>query len=84
MKKLNKIIIYLHTLLIFLIGLNFSDQTIHVQENIKIMNDVKNKNKNITEYKNTYVWKYKIINGKLYKRKYNEVTGEWVGKWIPV
>ena len=48
------------------------------------MNDVKNKNKNITEYKNTYVWKYKIINGKLYKRKYNEVTGEWVGKWMPV
>ena len=30
------------------------------------------------------VWKYKVINGKLYKRKYNRVTGEWVGKWMPV
>lgn len=34
-------------------------------------------------YKNSYVWKYKIVNGKLYKRKLNEVTGEWVGKWMP-
>ena len=23
-------------------------------------------------------------NGDLYKRKYNRVTGEWVGKWMPV
>ena len=25
-----------------------------------------------------------IQNGNLYKRKYNRVTGEWVGKWMPV
>ena len=24
------------------------------------------------------------IYGNLYKRKYNRVTGEWVGKWMPV
>ena len=35
-------------------------------------------------YKNVYVWKYKVVNGNLYKRKYNRVTGEWVGKWMPV
>ena len=42
------------------------------------------KNGDIEEYKNVYVWKYKVVNGNLYKRKYNRVTGEWVGKWMPV
>ena len=41
-------------------------------------------NGDIEEYKNVYVWKYKVVNGNLYKRKYNRVTGEWVGKWMPV
>ena len=30
--------------------------------------------------KNVYVWKYKVVNGNLYKRKYNIATGKWVGK----
>ena len=38
----------------------------------------------VYEYKNVYVWKYKVVNGNLYKRKYNIVTGKWVGKWMPV
>ena len=25
-----------------------------------------------------------VLVGNLYKRKYNRVTGEWVGKWMPV
>ena len=29
-------------------------------------------------------YRYKIINGKLYKRLYNYSTGEWIGDWIPV
>lgn len=29
------------------------------------------------------VWKYKNINGKLYKRKYNQTTQKWIGNWIP-
>ena len=28
------------------------------------------------------VWKYKTMNGKLYKRKYNQTTKKWIGKWI--
>lgn len=27
-------------------------------------------------------WRYKYINGTLYKRKYNKTTHEWVGSWI--
>lgn len=29
-------------------------------------------------------YRYKSINGKLYKRLYNYSTGEWIGDWIPV
>ena len=29
------------------------------------------------------VWKYKTMNGKLYKRKYNQTTKKWIGDWIP-
>jgi len=82
MKRLNKMIVCLGELLVFSMGLNFSAHTIYAQENIKIVNEVKNGD--IEEYKNVYVWKYKVVNGNLYKRKYNRVTGEWVGKWMPV
>lgn len=29
------------------------------------------------------VWKYKVMNGKLYKRKYNQTTKKWIGSWVP-
>ncbi|MBD5090123.1 MAG: hypothetical protein HDT30_15175 [Clostridiales bacterium] len=29
-------------------------------------------------------WRYKSINGILYRRKYNYTTGTWIGKWEPV
>ena len=30
------------------------------------------------------VWKYKVINGKLYKRLWNQTLNKWVGDhWIP-
>lgn len=82
MKRLNKMIVCLGALLVFSMGLNFSAQTIYAQENIEIVNE--GKNGDIEEYKNVYVWKCKVVNGNLYKRKYNRVTGEWVGKWMPV
>lgn len=28
------------------------------------------------------VWKYKIVNGVLYKRQYNQTKKCWVGNWI--
>ena len=82
MKRLNKMIVCLGALLVFSMGLNFSAHTIYAQENIEIVDE--GKNGDIEEYKNVYVWKYKVINGNLYKRKYNRVTGEWVGKWTRV
>lgn len=82
MKRLNKMIVCLGALLVFSMGLNFSVQTIYAKENIEIVNE--GKNGDIEEYKNAYVWKYKVVNGNLYKRKYNRVTGELVGKWTRV
>lgn len=31
-----------------------------------------------------FVWRYKEINGKMYKRLYNTSTGKYVGEWTPV
>lgn len=30
-------------------------------------------------YRDAIVWKYKNINGHLYKRQYNYTTGKWIG-----
>jgi len=27
-------------------------------------------------------WRYKIVNGVLYKRQYNSITKEWIVKWV--
>ncbi|MGF0033933.1 hypothetical protein ACQRBN_13370 [Bariatricus sp. SGI.154] len=29
-------------------------------------------------------WRYRVIDGVLYKRQYNYSRGEWIGKWIKV
>lgn len=33
-------------------------------------------------YKNDIGWRYKIINGILYKRQYDYTNQKWIGKWI--
>ena len=30
------------------------------------------------------IWRYKVENGKTYKRKYNLTTKKWIGDWILV
>lgn len=29
-------------------------------------------------------WRYKFVDGKMYKRQYNYSSKEWIGEWIPV
>lgn len=36
----------------------------------------------ISRRKDNIVWKYKTVNGVLYKRQYNKTTHEWIGKWV--
>lgn len=80
MKKLNKNILGLVTVLVLAMGITFSTKTIYAQEKTTETNE--EQNGDVEVYKNSYVWKYKIVKGQLYKRKFNEVTGEWVGKWM--
>lgn len=35
----------------------------------------------IIPYSDVLVWKYTIIDGKLYRRLYNQTKGKWVGDW---
>ena len=37
----------------------------------------------ISQQSSTVVWRYKYIDGKLYKRQYNTTTDVWIGSWIP-
>lgn len=43
-----------------------------------------NQNDSIQTRAETKEWKYKIINGKLYKRLWNKTKRKWETKWIPV
>lgn len=38
----------------------------------------------ITPYSDTFEWRYKMINGKLYKRLYNTTKDRWETDWILV
>lgn len=37
---------------------------------------------NATPFSDDIRWRYKSINGILYKRQYNYSTNQWIGKWI--
>lgn len=36
----------------------------------------------ITVRKNDVVWRYKVVNGNLYKRQYDNSAGKWLGNWV--
>lgn len=37
------------------------------------------------EYRSAIIrWRFKKIDGKAYKRRYNYSTDKWIGKWVPV
>ncbi|MGN1166610.1 MAG: hypothetical protein ACI4S2_09335 [Lachnospiraceae bacterium] len=36
----------------------------------------------ISPYTDNIGWRYKTVNGVLYKRKYNYTTKQWIGDWI--
>lgn len=39
--------------------------------------------KSVQVYRDSIVWRYKTVNGRLYKRQYNTTTNKWIGDWIP-
>ncbi len=52
--------------------------TTYAKEN---RSDLPKEKKQITTWANDRVWKYKMINGKLYKRLYDKTTCKWIGEW---
>ena len=47
------------------------------------LNSKKFSQRQISQQSSTVVWRYKYIDGKLYKRQYNTATDVWIGSWIP-
>lgn len=40
-----------------------------------------NDDENVSPCATNFEWRYKIVNGKTYRRLYNTSTDTWVGKW---
>lgn len=55
-----------------------------VNANDSVYTITKIKTKSVVTYADKIEWKYKIINGKMYKRQYNMTTGYWIGYWVLV
>ena len=81
MKRLNKLI------LLFLFGFIsigvFSGSIVSAQDTSNEPSIVVSEEDSSVYRVDLIVWKYKTINGKLYKRKYNQTTKKWIGNWIP-
>ena len=75
---MDKIILTISMILIFSI--------VPISAREDISSNIKNiqYTQNLIQKKDVLVWKYKSINGKMYKRLYNKTTGKWVGDWIRV
>lgn len=76
MKKLNKLTILIFTMSgIILLQNNFSATAATASNN--------DNSSEIITYSDNIEWRFKLINGKLYKRQYNKTTKKWIGNWIP-
>lgn len=52
------------------------NETNVINENVTLQDSLIQPRKDICE------WRYKIVNGKMYKRLYNCTRNEWIGDWI--
>lgn len=81
MKRLNKLI------LLFLFGFIsigvFSGSIVSAQDTSNEPSIAVSEEDSSVYSSDVIVWKYKTMNGKLYKRKYNQTTKKWIGNWIP-
>lgn len=81
MKTLNKFI-FLFLLSFISIGV-FSGSIVSAQDTASEPSITVSEEDSSVYSSDVIVWKYKIMNGKLYKRKYNQTTKKWIGNWIP-
>lgn len=50
----------------------------------EIPSQISTTSESISPYSDIIEWRYKAVNGKLYKRLYNYSKGKWIGEWILV
>lgn len=81
MKTLNKFI-FLFLLSFISIGV-FSGSIVSAQDTVSEPSIAVSEEDSSVYSGDVIVWKYKTMNGKLYKRKYNKTTKKWIGNWIP-
>ena len=82
MKKYNKFIFTF--LLCFTSSMIFYNIPVSAQETSCTSPTINSEKDDIIIYSgDIIVWKYKYVNGKLYKRKNNQTTQKWIGSWIP-
>lgn len=60
----------------FLIDVGTSVIVVQAQESIQ-------KTETIISRADIIEWRYKIVNGVLYRRQYNTSNGQWIGSWEP-
>lgn len=56
--------------------------SMNVQASDTVKGDISATSSEISPRAYDYGWKYKVVNGVLYKRLYNYTLGVWIGNWI--
>lgn len=56
--------------------------SMNVQASDTVEDDISATSSEISPRAYGYAWKYKIVDGVLYKRLYNYTFGVWIGDWI--
>lgn len=58
--------------------------TVTMADSIVVKNSNANSGGDITLYSDILEWKYKFVDGVLYRRLYNHTKQTWVGEWEKV
>lgn len=82
-KKVIKVILYT---CLFAVSINISDierlsKIYNVYSNVKIAENNDNYNLYINSRKDDFIYRYKVVNKKRYRRLYNNTKRTWVGDW---
>lgn len=82
-KKAIKVILYTY---LFAVSINISDierlsKICDVYSNVKIAENNDNYNMCINLRKDDFIYRYKVVNKKRYRRLYNNTKRTWVGDW---
>lgn len=82
-KKAIKVILYT---CLFVVSINISDveglsKIYDVYSNVKIAENNDNYNMCINSRKDDFIYRYKVVNKKRYRRLYNNTKRTWAGDW---